>query len=51
MDVYEQYMPMYIELVQQCGENTDLQIELTGTLVYLSTDQWDTILTKDQNFL
>ena len=50
IDIYEKYMPMYIELVQQCGENTDLMVELIGTLVYIACDKWDTILV-DNNFL
>ena len=27
-------------MVQQCGENTDLALELLGTMVYIQTDRW-----------
>lgn len=27
-------------MAQQCGENSDLQIELIGTMVYIHTDKW-----------
>lgn len=48
IDIYEKYMPLYIELVQQCGENTDLMVELIGTLVYIACDKWDQILSEHQ---
>ena len=39
-------MPMFIDVVQQCGENTDLQIELIGALVYIASDKWDQVVTE-----
>jgi hypothetical protein len=37
-------------MAQQCGENTDLQIELLGTMVYIHSDKWNEMLPKT-NFL
>jgi hypothetical protein len=37
-------------MAQQCGENTDLQIELLGTMVYIHSDKWNEMLMKT-NFL
>jgi len=28
-------------MAQHCGENTDLQIELVGTMVYVHSDKWE----------
>jgi len=33
-------------MVQQCGEDTDLMIEIFGTLVYIQTDKWEEIIPK-----
>ena len=30
----------------QCGENTDLLVELLGTLVYIPTDKWQEVMEK-----
>lgn len=35
---------------QQCGENTDLQLELLGTLVYIHSDRWEEVIQKT-NFI
>ena len=45
-DIYEKYMDQYIELASSCGDNSDLQIELIGTLVFINNDRWDQILTE-----
>ena len=37
-------------MVQQCGENTDLMLELLGTMVYIPTDKWEETIHKT-NFL
>jgi hypothetical protein len=37
-------MPQYISLCYECGENTDLLLELLGTLVYLPTDKWEVLI-------
>jgi len=37
-------------MVQQCGENTDLMLELLGTMVYIPTDRWDETIEKT-NFI
>jgi len=50
IDIYEKYMDNILELVKQCGDNTDLQIELIGTLVYINNDKWDVVL-ADGDFL
>ena len=33
-------------MVQQCGENTDLMLELLGTMVYIPTDSWNEVIEK-----
>lgn len=33
-------MELYIELAVQCVDNTDLLLELLGTMVYMPTDRW-----------
>ena len=37
-------------MVQQCGENTDLMLELLGTMVYIPSDRWEETIHKT-NFL
>ena len=37
-------------MVQQCGENTDLMLELLGTMVYIPSDQWELVIQKT-NFI
>jgi len=46
IDIYEKYMNDILELTKQSGDNTDLQIELIGTLVYINSEKWDTYLTE-----
>lgn len=46
IDIYEKYMEDIIELTKQSGDNTDLQIELIGTLVYINSEKWDTVLAQ-----
>ena len=43
-------MEHYCILVQQCGDNTDLMLELLGTMVYIPTDHWEVAI-KKTNFL
>ena len=43
-------MEHYIELCVACGENTDLMLELLGTLVYTPTDKW-TVLMQEQGIV
>jgi AcrR family transcriptional regulator len=31
--------------MMQCGENTDMMVELIGTLVYIPTDKWQEVMT------
>jgi len=40
-------------MVQQCGENTDMMLEIMGTLVYIHTDSWEEaiVATDFINFL
>jgi hypothetical protein len=33
-------------MAQQCGENTDLQLELLGTMVYIHSDTWEQMIPK-----
>lgn len=44
LESYEEFMPQYISLCYECGENTDLLLELLGTLVYLPTDKWEVLI-------
>lgn len=37
-------MEHYIELCLACGENTDLMLELLGTMVYMPTDKWISLM-------
>ena len=46
IEVFERFLPHYIMMAEQCGENTDLQIELLGTLVHIHTDKWEEVLNK-----
>jgi hypothetical protein len=46
IDIYEKYMDDILELTKQSGDNTDLQIELIGTLVYINIEKWDTVLSE-----
>jgi hypothetical protein len=39
-DVLVAHLENYCIMVQQCGENTDLMLELLGTMVYITTDTW-----------
>ena len=41
LETYERYLEQYIIMANHCGENTDLQIELLGTMVYIHTDKWE----------
>jgi hypothetical protein len=43
-------MEKYIYMSQQCGENTDLQLELLGTMVYIHSDKWEEMIQKT-NFI
>lgn len=31
-------------MIQQCGENTDLVLELLGTMVYIVSDEWQHVI-------
>jgi len=37
-------------MVQQCGDNTDLMLEMLGTMVYIPTDKWAEVIEKT-NFI
>lgn len=39
-------MPHYADYASQCGENTDLLVELLGTMVYVPTDKWEAVMEK-----
>ena len=36
----------YVAMAMDCGENTDLQLELIGTLVYIPSDRWKELVPK-----
>ena len=40
IDAFEEHLEQYAIMVQQCGENTDLMLELLGTMVYIPVDSW-----------
>lgn len=40
IETLEKYLPYYVEFSTQCGENTDLLVELLGTMVYIPSDKW-----------
>lgn len=40
IETLEANMGNYFLLCAECGENTDLMLELLGTLVYMPTDRW-----------
>jgi len=48
--MFEKFLPHYCTMVQNCGENTDLQLELLGTLVYTHSDKWEDMINK-HNFI
>ena len=37
-------------MAQRCGENTDLQLELIGTMVFIHTDKWEEVI-RETNFI
>lgn len=43
-------METYINLAYNSDKNTDLQIELIGTMVYIHTDKWEEMIHKN-NFI
>lgn len=43
-------MPELAKLSMECAENTDLQIEVIGTLVQLHSDMWEEVISQ-QNFI
>jgi hypothetical protein len=50
LDQFEDQLELYATMVQQCGENTDLMLELLGTMVYIPTDRWTPVIEKT-NFI
>ena len=50
LDAFVGHLEDYAILVQQCGDNTDLMLELLGTMVYIPTDHWEEVIEKT-NFL
>jgi len=43
-DNFVSHLGDYAIMVQQCGENTDLMLELLGTMVYIPTDKWEEVI-------
>ena len=39
-----QHLQNYAIMVQQCGDNTDLMLELLGTMIYIHTDRWEEVI-------
>ena len=48
--MFEAHLEDYAIMVQQCGENTDLMLELLGTMVYIPSDHWEIVIDKT-NFI
>lgn len=46
IETLERYLPHYVDFAIQCGENTDLLVELLGTMVYIPTDKWEAVMEK-----
>jgi len=40
IETLERYLGHYVDYAIQCGENTDLLVELLGTMVYIPSDKW-----------
>lgn len=40
IETLERFLPHYVDYATQCGENTDLLVELLGTMVYIPSDKW-----------
>lgn len=40
IETLEKYLPYYVDAATQCGENTDMLVELLGTMVYVPSDKW-----------
>lgn len=49
-EIFVSHLIEYAVMVQQCGENTDLMLELLGTMVYIPTDSWEEVIEKT-NFI
>jgi hypothetical protein len=45
-DIMEQYIEDYIDMAMRTQDNTDLQLELVGTLVYIASDRWQELVGK-----
>ena len=45
-ETFEEHLEQYATMVQQCGDDTNLQIEIIGTLVYIVTDEWYNVIIK-----
>ena len=50
---FQSYLGDFAVMVQQCGENTDMMLEIIGTLVYIHTDRWEHVIMETDfiNFL
>lgn len=50
LETFERYLEQYIHMAYNADKNTDLQIELLGTMVYVHTDKWPEVINKT-NFI
>lgn len=48
MDTYEEHFETLIELARASAENSDLQIEIIGTLVYINSKKWDEVVIQGE---
>ena len=46
IETLEKYLAHYVDYAIQCQENTDMLVELLGTMVYIPSDKWEISMEK-----
>lgn len=46
METFEKYLESFVVLAYNSDKNTDLQIELLGTMVYVHSNIWEDVINK-----
>ncbi len=49
-ETFESYLEHFVVMCMNSGENTDLQIEIIGTMVYMHFDIWEEVIHKTNFF-
>lgn len=44
IETLEKYLPHYVDFAIQTQENTDMLVELLGTMVYIPSDKWEQVM-------